>query len=543
METLLSRIELQKILFGKSLNRLELQLCPVRPFVRTVKIHVYRNHSFEPIASVIGPFLNYSGILAEFSYSSYDDSLSFSDIPGDVDVILLWIDFEHYKKDVDTKSLLAERIRFLREKSSADIVLVGLGDGALSQKDIDVSGCYVADVGSLRDSAGSSFYDDRLQKITATRLSNEACLQMARWLGLSLLPPLFQPNLKAIVLDLDNTLYAGVLGEDGIEGVVLTEEHRQLQKRLKELKEHGFFLALASKNEREDVQRMFERRKDFPLAWEDFSAVGISWDSKASSIAAIIEKLRIASNSILVIDDNIGEIASIEANLPDIRFILADATDASNTLSALNVYPGLFKWHKTDDDIKRTADLQSIEMREKMRLSLDQKEYIRQLNLQVSYGVNSDKHVSRIAELGGKTNQFIFSYKRFKEQEIKEIMHRDDWDVIDFSLKDSLSDSGLVGVILTKFSDGVLTIEDVFVSCRALGREIEDVMILKAIDIVRQKRSPKEVRICYKKGERNQPALTWLQKVTKQELGEIGEVVLPESLFEIKSDHVLISIE
>lgn len=543
MSNPLARIELQKILFKKVLNRLELQSCPVLSSVKTVKIHVYRNHAFEPIASVIDPFLNYSGIRAEFSYSGYDDSLSFSNIPDDADVILLWIDLEHYGMTVDIKSFLGERLKFLRGKSKADIVLVALTDETLHQKDFDVSGCYIADVNELKQRVEGLFYDDRLQKVTATRLSNAACLQMARWLGSSLLPPLFYPNVKALVLDLDNTLYSGVLGEDGIDGIILTDGHRKLQEKLKELKEQGFFLSVASKNEIEDVRRMFEKRKDFPLVWEDFSAIGISWDTKVSNIVTIAEKLRIAPDSMVFVDDNIGEIIAVASGLPGIRLLLSDAVDAGNTLEALVCFPGLFKWHRTGDDTKRMADLQSNEVREVLKQSLSQEEYMKQLRLRITYRVNSEKNIFRIAELGGKTNQFIFSYQRLKEQEVKEFMQHKDWDVIDFSLKDNLSDSGLIGVVLTKFSGEILTVEDMFISCRALGREIEDVMILKAIDIVRRKYSPKEVKIRYKKGERNQPALTWLQKMTKHELRESGDVILAESLFAIKSDYVSVSIE
>ncbi len=539
----MSKIDLQKVLFKKTLNRMELMSCPEQEITRTVRIYVYRNHSFEPVASVIGSFLGYSGIQARFSYGSYDDSLSFSDIPDNLDLVLLWIDFDHYGKDFDVRSFLWDRLGFLRKKTKADILVVGVGGEAVFSENLGMSGCYVADTNVIRNQMGESFYDERFRKITATRLSNAACLEMARWLGMSLLPSIFQPNIKAIVLDLDNTLYAGVLGEDGTEGIILTEEHKRLQEELKKLKEKGFFLSLVSKNEIQDVQEMFRKRKDFPLTWEDFSAVEISWEKKASNILKIAERLRIAPDSMLFIDDNIGEISSVGSNLPDIRMILADSGDPSSTIHALMSFPGIFKWRTTKDDAKRLADLRSNEAREHLRQSLTQEEYIRQLDLRISYHVNDEKNLSRITELGGKTNQFIFSYLRLNEQEVLERMRRDFQDVVDFSLKDRLSDSGLIGTIITSFSDGVLVIEEAFVSCRALGREIEDVMLLKAMDIMRQKHASQEVRINYKKGERNQPARAWLQKITNQELKEDGYAVLPQDLFDIDSNHVTILVD
>ncbi len=122
-------------------------------------------------------------------------------------------------------------------------------------------------------------------------------------------------------------------------------------------------------------------------------------------------------------------------------------------------------------------------------------------------------------------------------------MNRAGWDVVDFSLKDRLSDSGLIGAIITKFVGETLFVEDIFVSCRALGRGIEDVMILKAIDVVRKKYAPKEVRVCYQKGERNKPALMWLEKVSGCTVGEHGSIIFPENLFQIESNHILMSVE
>jgi FkbH-like protein len=542
MDTFLSMIEWQKILFGRNLNRLDLRSLALPVSLQKVRIHVYRNHAFEPVASVMAPFLAYSGITAEFSYGSYDYTFSFTDIPDDVDILLVWADFFHYKENIDIRKFLEDRIGVLRKRSLADIVVVGLGADMVHQNDFSFSGCYIADVNSLREKVGEPFYDDRLQKITATRLSNVACLEMARWLGLSLLPPFFQPNLKAIILDLDNTLYEGVLGEDGIDGLRLTADHFRLQKELKGLRDRGFFLGIASKNEMEDVREMFRKRKDFPLVWEDFSATGISWESKASNILRIAKQLRIAPDTMLFIDDNIGEISSVTAELTGIKCIFADTSDVSGTADSLSSYPGLFKWHRTDDDSKRTADLESNAKREKLQQSLTQEEYIKRLDLQITYQVNFSGHLTRVAELGGKTNQFIFSYARLKEQEIAKIMEEDGRDVVDFSLKDNLSDSGLIGAIITRFSRGILTVNEVFVSCRALGRGIEDTLLLEAIEILRRKYNPEEVRVCYKKGERNMPALMWLSRIVECELEGNGYVVFPQELFQAKNTHVSITV-
>ena len=183
------------------------------------------------------------------------------------------------------------------------------------------------------------FFDERAAAAKGTRLSNGACIEMARSLGLVRLPSALLPRIKAIGVDLDNTLYDGVVGEDGVEGLSITAQHQAIYKELLRLREEGVFLAVLSKNDERDFTELCRKRSDFLLKPEHFSASSISWQPKPEGLARIAEQLRIGVDSILVIDDNLGEIAQIRAthaNTP-----LLQSQSAAQTLFWLRHYPTL----------------------------------------------------------------------------------------------------------------------------------------------------------------------------------------------------------
>ena len=132
-------------------------------------------------------------------------------------------------------------------------------------------------------------------------------------LGLNYIPACLKTPIKAVVFDLDNTLYKGVLGEDGINGIELSEGHRKLQEKVVALSKQGFFICIASKNNEEDVVEMFKKRDDFPLKLEHITKLCVSWNSKADSIKEIQKFLNIGISDMLFVDDNIGELATVKA--------------------------------------------------------------------------------------------------------------------------------------------------------------------------------------------------------------------------------------
>jgi FkbH-like protein len=330
------------------------------------------------------------------------------------------------------------------------------------------------------------------------------------------------PRIKAIVLDLDNTLYSGVLGEDGPQGVELTGAHRDLQAELLRLRENGIFLALASRNEIEDVERLFSDRKDFLLKKEHFSTTRISWEPKATGIASVISNLRIGADAVLFIDDNPGEIAATAAEIPGLKFLHASSAEA--TSRALKQYPGISGRKLEHADSLRVSDMAANELRAELLInSSDPIEYLTSLCAELTLSLNPEPFIRRISELSNKTNQFNTNFARLTEAEISRRLADPVSRIVSIALLDRLSDSGLIGMIAGRIQENELLIDDLCISCRALGRHLEDIMITEAISAMADDNKVETIAFAFKEGPRNRPAREWLAKYTG--FSEIGDVV------------------
>lgn len=504
-----SEIALQKFLFYQTPSRL--QLFKHKSLAqKSLKIGIYRNHSFELIENTIAPYLNYANIAADFIYSDYDDSLSFDNIDEESDILIIWVDFSRYNQ-IDLKSFLSDRLNYLKTIFDKPILLINIG------ADVDLpelTGIYNVSIKHVESLLGEKFYDKRMAHITGTTLSCNACLELSKELGLKYIPSVVLPNIKAVVVDLDNTLYSGVLGEDGIENIIITDGHKILQKYLQELSLKGFFICIASKNNIEDVQELFKKRTDFEINFSSITKIYASWGEKVLAIEEIAKSLNIHADSILFIDDNVGEIISVKSQFPEIKFILA-SEDANITKSILENYPGVYKYYNSDVDLIRHNDVKRNEQREIAKNHLSKEEYIKSLDVELTYRINNLNDVKRISELANKTNQFIFNYKRYSQTQIEKFMMDRNCLVISISLKDRLSDSGLIGAIIVKNEQEYCLIEDLFISCRALGRGINDIMILHGIKIALEKLNMKFLKLLFTRGERNQPAFEFIEQYLK----------------------------
>ena len=466
---------------------------------REIKICVYRNHSFELVEHIIGAYLDFAGYKASFCYSDYDDSLSFLHFDANADLLILWLDLDRYKI-ADVASFVKERIAALRKSFSKPVVFVPIGRTAIRTDEVPV-----VDVAALQVQLGDRFYDERLESATGTRLSSAALMLLSKELGLRYIPALLAPTLKAIVLDLDNTLYEGVLGEDGVEGVRLTEGHKHLQEYLKEKGKEGFFLCVASKNDARDVEKLFDERKDFPLRKEDFTVICASWDEKSHSVEKVLKILNVGADSLLFVDDNVGELAAMRAAFPSVKLLHA-SLDGEETYRMISYYPGLLRLRAGADDALRKADVLSNVARDEMRQTMSKEEYIRSLEMKLVFNVNVEEYAPRISELANKTNQFIFNYKRYDLATVEGMMRDRGSVVISAKLSDKLSDSGTIGVAAGRKADDAFILEECFVSCRALGRGIDDLLVLGMIQTAMNACGSDRLAVQFKKGERNEPA-------------------------------------
>ncbi|SDN57645.1 HAD-superfamily phosphatase, subfamily IIIC/FkbH-like domain-containing protein [Klenkia soli] len=532
----LDRLEWQSRVLAEHPRRLDLlRLAPSWP-TREIRVRVHRNTPVEYVTSLAGPFLAYAGLSAVFELSDYDDSLAALDAvdPGP-DVEVVWLDhtrYDHLAAD-EVADWLIGRITALRTRTTAPVLVVdrpGDDDRARLLRD-RLSGfgtvlpdVAVADLGAVAARLGDAFTDTRLQAVGGTALSSAATVLVAQRLGLRWLPVATGVRVKAVAVDLDMTLYDGVLGEDGPRGVTLTDGHADLQRVLRGLADDGVLLAVVSRNEPADVEELFRLRPDFPLRWSDFSARAVGWGAKSQGVAAVAADLRIAPDAVVFVDDNPGELAEVAAGTTVAG--LVQAGDPRATATALGLFPGLHGHVRTTEDRLRATDLAAATTRA-AAATTDPASYLASLDVRIDLALDAREDLDRVADLAARTNQFNVSLGRTPAAAFARWMAAADAGVVTARLRDRLSDSGLVAVVAgRRDDDGGLLVEEAFISCRALGRGVEDVLLAAAVERLLDLASTPGVRLRYRPGPRNEPARAWLRRRTADPVVDAADVLV-----------------
>lgn len=521
-------------LFAEKPRRAELARLKASWPLRTVRVRVHRNHAFEHVASACAAWAAYDDTAYAWDIGGYDDSLSLGEMSGGSDVELVWYDAATVAGrlgDADFAQWFVSRLTELRRRTPSPILvcLIGASDGAVGRirdQASGLAGLRLADVAGLLPL--SELIDERFAKASGSRLSERANLRLALMLGSCWLPSLTRPRIKAVLVDLDLTLYRGVLGEDGLQ-VELTPGHRQLQEALVRLRDSGLFLGIISRNDAGDVSELFGKRADFPLRWEHFATRQVGWGAKSDAIRRACDELRIAPDAVLYLDDNLGELLEVAAHLPSISLLHAKA-DASLSARALAHFPGIWSWGKSESDLVRQADLQANAERSRISASLasDPHAYFRELAPEVTLLVSRPETAHRLHELSQKTNQFNLAMRRLSEVEVAGYLTSPESFAVGISLRDRLSDSGMIAAMFGRFDGDTVLVDEWVVSCRALGRGLEDYMATQALLAAARDRAIRRVVFAHATGPRNHPARTWLAAyVARPLVGESGCADLP----------------
>jgi len=529
-EILLTKMEWQDVIFASYPKRYDLQKMKAEWDCSKFVLQVHRNQAFEFIGNILIKFLNYSDLTAHIIYSDYDDSLSFKQLqPANVE--LVWLEYERYDKYNSDELLqwLFGRIQQLRGLSSAPILINDWAaahandfNQALKQWVQELPDVYLCSQYDIFQKIGMDYFSKRTSGITSSQLSDLAFCISAQRFGLNWIPSVLKPRLKAIVVDMDNTLYSGVLGEDGVQGIALNEGYKLFHQALLAFREQGIFLAICSRNEVEDVKKLFEIRDDFPLKLESFSTYQVNWESKANNIKKIADALRISTNAILFIDDNIGELVSVIEQISDIKCLHATDDPYAN-IDALNQYPNLWTWDISKNnptDKLRIFDLETNSLRQHLEQeAASVEDYLQSLKVCIDFFLNHQAHSYRLHELSIKTNQFNTALSRLSETEVQRRLHENHFYTVSLQLRDRLSDSGIVASIYTHYQENTLFVDEICISCRALGRGLESIMIYEGLlkIVTYNNLIVSDIAFFYRAGSRNQPAFNWLQTTLKKE--------------------------
>ncbi|MEW7291815.1 HAD-IIIC family phosphatase [Aquimarina sp. 2304DJ70-9] len=284
---------------------------------------------------------------------------------------------------------------------------------------------------------------------------------------------------KCLILDLDNTTWGGIIGDDGIENIQvgslgIGKAFSKLQKWAKELKERGIILAVCSKNTEEVAKEPFEKHSEMVLRLKDISVFVANWKNKADNIRYIQEVLNIGFDSMVFIDDNPAERDIVRQSLPEVTVpeLPEDPALYVPYLTSLNLFETA---SYSDNDKDRTAQYQQEAERKKLISSVtNMDDYLKSLEMQGEIESFTEKDVSRIAQLTQRSNQFNLRTKRYTENDITAFMTSENHLTYSVKLKDKFGDYGLISVIiLEKSKDGSFFIDTWIMSCRVLKRGVE----------------------------------------------------------------------
>jgi FkbH-like protein len=283
---------------------------------------------------------------------------------------------------------------------------------------------------------------------------------------------LSQPSLKVIVSDCDNTLWTGIVAEDGIDGLRISNKNRELSEILSAQKRKGVLLCLCSKNELSDIVKVFECRPDIILRWNDFVSTRINWLQKSENLRSLATELNVGLDSFLFVDDNPVECAEVSANCPEVRTL---QIPKSSGLGSFFSHYWLFDMPgPTKEGERRTQFyLEDRARRAQIHSSQTLKEYIEGLQLKLDISSLESSHIPRAIELMYRTNQFNTTGFKRPPHELRSLLESHELDGRAFRAVDRFGDYGLVGLVLFSQSMADLVVKEMLLSCRALGRGIE----------------------------------------------------------------------
>lgn len=296
---------------------------------------------------------------------------------------------------------------------------------------------------------------------------------------------------KCIVLDLDNTLWGGIIGEDGIQNIRLGpvgvgRPFYEFQKYLLALYKRGVILAINSKNNLNDALNVFRQHPHMILREEHFAAMQINWNDKVANMRALAKEINIGLDSFVFVDDDPLNCEMVSMALPEVK-VINIPKDAAQILSVMTMCKEFNTFHLTDEDRQRGAMYAAQRQRAQLsEASPDIDNYLQQLHMVVTFEEVSDFNLPRLAQLTQKTNQFNMTTRRYSEQAVREMMQNSQYVIRVVDVKDKFGENGITGAIIMRQEGNQMLIDTLLLSCRVIGRKVENVILAEALSLARQ---------------------------------------------------------
>lgn len=448
---------------------------------------------------------------------------------GELDFVLLALDFRAFpsisNESVVSEPAEAETIAFnylisivenLSKKSSAKVVvhnfvspltscfssyerkLPGTSSFILNRlnerlDELKISNTFVLDINSLASRIGlESWYDQRMYNLAKTPFSPIYAPHYAEWCC-RLIAAVIGKSRRVLVLDLDNTCWGGVIGDDGVGGIILGngdavgEAHLELQRVALALRSRGVVLCVSSKNEDAIARAPFRQHPDMILRLEHFALFQANWSDKATNIKIMSETLELGLDSFVFVDDNPAERKRVRDELPNVAVpeLSTDATTYAQTLLAGGYFEAVTL---SDEDRQRAAYYEGNAKRIEMSQQLaNLEDYLKSLEMTAIFAPFDDAGRSRIFQLISKSNQFNLTTRRYSEAEISAFQEDGAYLTRQIRLTDCFGDNGMICVIICQIKDETLEIDTWLMSCRVLGRNLEVAVLQHLVDMARLK--------------------------------------------------------
>jgi FkbH-like protein len=502
--------------------------------VRRLKTYVVRSVTVEPIL----PFLSVEAVLSNYvldlevgSYGSYVDEMLNSQsalAKFKPDLVLVLLDLEEIagrlpdlcadgigaRVEEEVEECLArmeQMLRNFRSNSSARVLLQGLvvpdltslgdvGDANLRRSLTNavqqlnqrfaalcgtIADCVFFDVDHLAARYGRARWrDERMFLSSRLAVSANSFRPYSRGLVRSF-STLFRSPRKVLCTDLDNTLWGGVLGEEGPGGIATGSAfpgncYLEYQKYLKQLASRGILLAIVSKNNEEDVREAFQvRSADLALNLDNFVAAKIGWNEKSDSIRELAQELSLGLDSFVFVDDNPVECEAIRQQLPEVAVVAAPVLEPWKLVEVLSEQPFFDAAAVTDEDVNRLGEYKAQAKRAELASNAGSRdEFLASLGIVCTFQSALQAPLSRAVQLLAKTNQFNLTTRRRSAAEIEEFASAAGGQALVVRVRDRFGDAGVVGLALARNVGDSCFIDSLLLSCRVIGRGIETALLV-----------------------------------------------------------------
>ncbi|WP_396623724.1 SDR family NAD(P)-dependent oxidoreductase, partial [Luteitalea sp.] len=390
--------------------------------------------------------------------------------------------------------------RLVAELSGLPGLQVGRAAAHHEQYEVDVEG--IDD--PLRDKIGHIPYTDAYYHVLGTVVLRHAWQRIAA-------------PLKVVVVDCDNTLWRGVVGEVGAEGIEFGPEHLLLQDRLVDLSANGVVVCLCSKNVEDDVWRVFDTRPDMHLKREHVVAAMVNWRRKSENIRELAATLNLGLDSFVFLDDNHVECGEVRAGCPEVLTLEWPHDEAAARRLLAHLWE-LDIQGATAEDRKRTQMYREEFGRQSLRQGVGSfRDFLASLDLVVEVDPLTDADLARASQLTMRTNQFNFTTIRRDEAEVRALLETGRHDIRTVRVRDRFGDYGLVGLLIAERGDEALKADTFLMSCRVLGRGAEHRMMAELGRIAQGYGLP-AVHLRLEPTKRNAPARNFLETLAPEEI-------------------------